>query len=104
MKNERLTRALERCNDACNTCADACLEEENVTMMVKCIRSDRVCAEVCRALKEVLAIKFKDIQGLIDYCIQVCNTCAEECEKHEHQHCKECAKACRECADECTDF
>lgn len=97
MRNEKLIHALGNCINHCNYCADACLDEENVKMMVKCIRIDKVCAEACAALNQVLATNNKDVQGLIDYCITVCNDCADECEKHEHQHCKDCAKACREC-------
>ncbi|MFN6933726.1 MAG: four-helix bundle copper-binding protein, partial [Tsuneonella sp.] len=25
----------------------------------------------------------------------------EECEKHNHDHCRRCARMCRECADDC---
>jgi hypothetical protein len=34
-------------------------------------------------------------------CAEVCDDCAAECEKHEHDHCQACAGACRKCADEC---
>ena len=104
MKNEKLIHALGRCINSCNYCADACLDEENVKMMVPCIRTDRVCAEVCSTLSQVLTTRYTEVKGLIDYCIEVCNACADECEKHEHQHCKDCAKAFRECADECASF
>lgn len=104
MRNERIIHALGNCINACNYCADACLEEENVKMMVDCIRTDRVCAEVCAALNQVLSTKYKDVQGLIDYCIRVCEACEKECAKHEHQHCQDCAKACRECAEACRQY
>lgn len=104
MRNKKLIHALGNCINHCNYCADACLDEENVKMMVKCIRTDRVCAEVCAALNQVLATNYKNVQGLIDYCITVCNDCADECEKHEHQHCKDCAKACRECVQACEEY
>ena len=104
MRNEKLIHALGNCINHCNYCADACLDEENVKMMVKCIRIDKVCAEACAALTQILATNYKDVQGLVDYCIKVCNTCADECEKHDHQHCKDCAKACRECAKACEQY
>ena len=47
MRNEKLISALGNCINHCNYCADACLDEDNVKMMVDCIRTDRVCAEVC---------------------------------------------------------
>jgi hypothetical protein len=104
MRNEKLIHALGNCINHCNYCADACLDEENVKMMKDCIRLDRVCAETCAALNQVLSTKYKDVQGLIDYCIEVCDACAAECEKHEHQHCKDCAEACRKCADACRQY
>lgn len=104
MRNENLITALGKCINHCNYCADACLGEDNVKMMVNCIRIDRVCAEACAALNQILATDYKDIQGLLDFCIKVCTECAEECEKHDHQHCKDCAKACRECVEACKSY
>lgn len=104
MRNKNLIQALDNCINHCNYCADACLDEENVKMMVGCIRMDTVCAQVCTALKNVLATGFGDVDELVRYCMKVCNSCAEECEKHEHQHCKECAMACRNCVAECRIF
>lgn len=104
MRNEKLIKALGTCINSCNYCADACLGEENVKMMVDCIRLDRVCAEVCSTVNQVVVTNYKDVQGLLDYCIKTCNACADECEKHEHQHCKDCAKACRECAEACRQY
>lgn len=104
MRNEKLLHALGNCINHCNHCADACLDEDNVKMMTDCIRLDRVCAEVCAAANQVLVTNYRDVQGLIDYCIKVCEECANECEKHEHQHCKDCAKACRECAEACRNY
>ncbi|WP_034918874.1 four-helix bundle copper-binding protein [Gillisia sp. CAL575] len=101
MRNEKMIHALGNCINKCNYCGDACLDEENVKMMVTCIRTDKVCAEVCSTLNQLLATDYKDVDDLIKYCIKVCNACADECEKHEHDHCKECAQACRECARVC---
>ncbi len=104
MKNENLIHALGNCINHCNYCADACLDEEDVKKMVDCIRSDRVCAEACAALIQILAINYDNVRGLVSYCEEVCRKCAEECEKHDTQHCKDCAKACRECEQACKQF
>ncbi|MDX1761509.1 MAG: four-helix bundle copper-binding protein [Christiangramia sp.] len=101
MRNEKMLHALGNCINHCNYCADACLEEDNVKMMKDCIRLDRVCAEVCSSLNQVLATGYKDVKGLVEYCIMVCNACADECGKHDNQHCQDCAKACRECVKAC---
>ena len=73
-------------------------------MMKDCIRTDRVCAEVCSTLNQVLATNYHDVQGLVDYCKKVCQACADECGKHEHKHCQDCAKACRECVEACEAY
>lgn len=104
MRNQEILGALSNCINHCNHCADACLEEDNVKMMVDCIRTDRACAAVCSAVADVLATKYKDVQGLLDYCVKICEACAKECAKHEHQHCKDCAEACRKCAEACRRY
>ncbi|SDB28704.1 protein of unknown function [Flavobacteriaceae bacterium MAR_2010_188] len=104
MRNEKLISALGNCINHCNYCADACLDEDNVKMMVKCIRTDKVCAEVCSSLSQVLATNYTDVKGLVEYCKSVCEACAKECEGHDHKHCQECADACRKCAKACEEF
>jgi len=104
MRNEKLIHALGNCINHCNYCADACLDEDDVKMMVNCIRIDRVCAEVCSSLSQILATGFEDVDDLVRYCIKVCTLCAEECEKHDMDHCKECAAACRNCVTECEKY
>ncbi|MHB8898378.1 MAG: four-helix bundle copper-binding protein [Thermoguttaceae bacterium] len=32
---------------------------------------------------------------------KTCDACADECEKHDMEHCRKCAEACRRCAEEC---
>lgn len=104
MRNEKLIHALGNCINHCNYCADACLDEDDVKKMKECIRIDKVCAEACAALSQILAIKGSDAAGLVKYCQEVCRKCAEECEKHNTQHCKDCAKACRECEEACKSY
>ena len=74
-QNQSLFDALNACIAACEHCATACLGEQDVKMMARCISIDRDCADIC----------------------------ATECEKHgaHMQHCKECAEACRRCEQAC---
>lgn len=89
------------CQVACNRCFDACLEEDNVKMMAECIRLDRECADICGIAVDFATRKGTITEELLNACIKSCEACAEECEKHDHDHCKVCAKACRECAESC---
>lgn len=104
MKNENVLQALGKCITACNHCADACLDTEDVKMMVNCIRTDRVCAEICSTVHQLLTTNYSNVQDLLSVCIRICEECATECEKHHHDHCKACAEACRECAAACRAY
>ncbi len=101
MKNESIIQTLNACAAACNHCADACLGEDHVDRMVTCIRTDRVCAEICSATAKVLSMSYGPIDELLQFCARVCGSCAEECEQHNHDHCQACAKACTECREAC---
>lgn len=46
-QHQQLIQTLHECMEACNHCYDACLKEEDVNMMAKCIRLDRECADIC---------------------------------------------------------
>lgn len=104
MKNEKLIHALGNCINHCNYCADACLDEQNLKMMVPCIRNCRACAEVCSTLSQLLATGFTDVDDLVRYCEKICNICADECSNHDSKHCQECAEACRKCAAACSAY
>ena len=43
------------CAVVCNQCAIACLNEEMVKQLTRCIQLDLECAALCRAAAEVIA-------------------------------------------------
>lgn len=101
-ENKSLIDALNNCATVCNHCITACLEEEDVKMLANCIKLDIDCAEICGIVAGFLARGSAHASHLLPECADICNTCAEECEKHTHmEHCKECAEACRKCAEAC---
>ncbi|MEO2072158.1 MAG: four-helix bundle copper-binding protein [Zunongwangia sp.] len=104
MRSEKLVNALANCVNHCNYCADACLSTDNIVMMQDCIRTDRVCAEVCNALANVAVIEGANITDFVKYCITICQECADECKKHEHKHCQDCATACETCVEACNSY
>lgn len=96
---------LEACVEglvACEMCSDACLDETDVAMMVRCIRLDRDCAEACAAAVRAMARGGPLARALCHACAEACRACAEECERHatHHDHCRLCAEACRRCEAE----
>ena len=107
-----LARAVDAalaCAQACTTCADACLAEEMVADLRRCIRTDLDCADVCAATARVLSRLSADVaiaRAQLEACVAACRTCGEECEQHAgmHEHCRVCAEACRECERACGEL
>lgn len=100
-ENKDLLNKLSYCQTACEHCADACLSEDNVAEMAECIRLDRDCADICDMAIKYISRDSRRASSVLDLCADICETCARECEKHDHGHCKDCAEACRECAEAC---
>lgn len=106
--NEPLAQAVKHamyCAVICTSCADACSAEE--MDMRQCIRLCMDCADICAAAARVAARRTGEnvavIRAMLQTCIDACGVCAEECDKHDHNHCKRCAMMCRECADDCRE-
>ena len=91
------------CAAICNSCADACSGEE--MEMRRSIRLSMDCADVCTATYRLASRRTDEnrqlIRTMLAACIEACETCAEECERHDHPHCRRCAIMCRECARDC---
>ena len=104
--NETLGEAVKHamyCAAICNSCADACSAED--MDMRRCIRLCMDCADVCTAAYRVATRRTDEnrqlIRSMLAVCIEACQTCEEECRRHDHAHCQRCATMCRECADDC---
>ena len=93
--------ACNACADACDHCAGACLREDDVKSMARCIALDIDCASLCRLAAGFMARDSEFAKPLCRLCAEVCSACGDECGKHPHDHCRECAAACRRCAEEC---
>jgi hypothetical protein len=91
------------CATICTSCADACSAES--MDMRQCIRTCSDCADICAATASVATRRTGQnvavLRAMLETCILTCDACAEECDRHDHDHCRWCAKMCRECADDC---
>ena len=103
-QHQDLIQKLADCAAACQYCSDQCLDEEDIKMMVPCIRLDRDCADACLVALNFVARGSDSAQEAVQFCLDFCKRCAEECASHEAQHCKECAKACRACEKACEQY
>jgi hypothetical protein len=110
---EAVAAAIDACMisaQACTSCANSSLAEEDVAVLARCIALCNECADVCTAMLRTLSRPFASdrlmTHGLLSACVRQCSLCAEECERHaaHHRHCALCAKACRACAAVCTEL
>ena len=102
--------ACYECAQACTAYADACLSEDSVAELTKCIRSNLDCADICAATGMVLSRRtgsdLTTVRAQLEACRVACAECASECEQHAgmHEHCKVCAEACRRCEKACEEL
>jgi hypothetical protein len=97
------------CAQSCTACADACLGEHDVEALIRCIRLNLDCADVCATTGNVLSreVEFEPAlaKAVLEACVEACRVCGDECERHaEHmEHCRVCADACRACEGACNE-
>ena len=70
-------------------------------MMANCIQLDMECAAICYAAAQLMSLGSEKAKAICSICADICYQCAEECGKHNTEHCQECAGACKQCAEEC---
>ena len=91
------------CAKMCLSCADACAAEK--MDLTQCIRVCSDCADMCEATARLGARRTgtndEVLKETLELCARVCDWCAIECDKHDHEHCRLCAQICRECAEDC---
>jgi hypothetical protein len=101
-QNQGLIDALAKCGAECNHCAIACLDEQDVKILARCIKLDIDCAEICILASSYVSRGSEHAQHILNECAEICEACAGECEKHSHmEHCRRCAEVCRTCAELC---
>lgn len=104
MQSQKFNACIEACNAcavACNHCAASCLHESDVKMMAPCIALDMDCAQICALAAAAMARGSQHSKAICALCAVICQSCADECGKHDMGHCKQCAAACAKCAEEC---
>jgi len=109
-KLEACIAACFECSQVCTACADACLSEQMVAELTKCIRTNLDCADICETTGRVLSrhtgYDAHITRAVLEACAQACKSCGEECGQHAsmHEHCRVCAESCRTCEQACRDL
>ena len=96
-------QACQLCALSCSRCADACLHEQDPRALARCIKLDLDAAATCRLAAEAMARHSEFAGAMAAFCAIVCDRCAEECARHDHAHCQDCASMCRRCAQICRE-
>ncbi|TGJ98525.1 four-helix bundle copper-binding protein [Leptospira langatensis] len=83
-----------------NMCVDAL--SEGHTEMADCLRSVEETIALCEAFVTLSSLQSQATKKLASLCIESCERCATQCDKHadHHQECKDCAEACKTCISE----
>ena len=109
-----LAECIEACFDCaqtCTACADACLAEEgHLQHLVRCIRLNLDCADICDTTGRVLPRQTGSDAALIrvqlQACATACRACGDECARHVEgmgmEPCRVCAESCRRCEEACS--
>jgi hypothetical protein len=92
------------CAQACTACANACLGEPRVQELVRCIRLNLHCADLCDTTGRLISRQesLELARAILQVCVLACRLCAEECGRHaDMEHCRVCAEVCRHCRQTC---
>jgi hypothetical protein len=99
---DKFIEACHACSMACEKSATACLFNEDVQSMRKCILLNRECSALCLATARILSVGVERFDMLFRACEEMCMVCAKENGNHATLlECKQAAEACRACAEMC---
>jgi len=99
--NDDERKCIELCNDAtdaCEWCADECLGDPD---MEECARLCRDVADIASLHARLVARNSPYSGQLAGICADLCEACAEECGRHDDEHCQVCAEILPKCAESC---
>jgi Domain of Unknown Function (DUF326) len=111
-----LVRCIEACHDCeqvCTQCADDDLSEQGKQeQLVKCIRLNLDCADICLTTSRVVSRQTEYdanvTRRILQACAQACKSCGDECEHHAQEGMGErfrvCAEQCRRCEQACDEL
>jgi hypothetical protein len=102
--NERILDQLRKCVDLCNACFRVCLDDPNISRLIRCIELNRECAQMCQMTISMIERGSEHLNGFLDLCATICRACAEECANLQHQAGRQCAAIAGACAEACSAY
>ena len=101
-ENDELAECIDNCfaaAQACEWCADQCAGSGDE--MATCLRLCRDVADLTTMYARFMARNSNYSPELAEACAGACEECADECERHDAEHCQVCADVLRDCAESC---
>ena len=105
IENDEARKCVEDClraAEVCEWCADECAGEGEE--MAECLRLCRDVADVASLHARFIARNSNYSEELAQVNAGIAEECAEECDRHEAEHCQLCADVLRECAESCRNM
>jgi hypothetical protein len=104
MPQEKFHDCIEVCQDCIVTaehCVTASLRENHPEGMARAIELNRSCAAACAfTVGEMVRDSFW-VEQACQLCADICESCADESERHDFEPLRASAIVCRSCAEEC---
>ena len=105
MENKRILDELYFCANQNTRCYVACQIEKEKDKLQLCMMLNQDCADICHLTGHLLGRNSESEDLFLKFCREICEKCADECEKHSHhEYLKKCAETCRKCAKMCYDL
>ncbi|WP_353893090.1 four-helix bundle copper-binding protein [Proteinivorax hydrogeniformans] len=92
---------LLKCARACEESFDMSLQQPDIRERADCLKILTDCAEMCAMTARFMSRNSEFNKELCYLTMDVCQTCAEECNRFKDQHSQGCAEICLQCIDEC---
>ncbi|TGM06606.1 four-helix bundle copper-binding protein [Leptospira jelokensis] len=103
-KYAKAMMAAVHCQLSAEVCLSHCLTElgKGEKSMAACAASTREVISLCDSFVKLASQNSSFTKKLANLCIEVCESCAKECDKHANHHavCKECRDSCLACVKE----
>lgn len=96
--------AAMHCQLAAEECLSHCITElgKGDKSLAACAKSTKEVIAVCESFVTLASQSSNFTKKLANLCIEICEACSKECEKHasHHQICKDCQTSCLACIKE----
>lgn len=98
---EKCIKACRLCFLDCQKCAVQMAGKESGNDCPNCCLQ---CLDACLLCIKFLFAGSQFSKAYCLLCAEVCDWCAQQCQVHDHDHCKVCAASCVICADACRAY